>query len=104
MQGLHCINAYSKNPAVVAKPSAETETYGVAEVSCEGVGMKTLMNRLRRTQQVNEGAHWRNGSQGHPRKARVGPSQARWCERVVGTETTSQEPATLGQRQGGERT
>ena len=46
MVGYHCINTWSKTQAVVAKPSAESELYGVVKASCEALGTLTLMGEL----------------------------------------------------------
>lgn len=40
--GNHCIKAWSKTQAVIAKSSAESELYGVVRGACEGLGVKTL--------------------------------------------------------------
>ena len=41
-RGSHCIKAWSKTQAVIAKSSAESELYGVVRGACEGIGTKTL--------------------------------------------------------------
>ena len=41
-RGSHCIKAWSKTQAVIAKSSAESELYGVVRGACEGIGAKTL--------------------------------------------------------------
>ena len=46
MIGSHCIKAWSKTQAVVAKSSAESELYGVVRGACEGLGLKTLLADL----------------------------------------------------------
>ena len=46
MIGLHCVKAWSKTQAVVAKSSAESELYGVVRGACEGLGLKTLLQDL----------------------------------------------------------
>ena len=40
--GDHCIKAWSKTQAVIAKSSAESELYGVVRGACEALGVKTL--------------------------------------------------------------
>ena len=42
MIGGHCIKAWSKTQAVVAKSSAESELYSVVKGACEGLGLLTL--------------------------------------------------------------
>ena len=44
--GRHCVKAWSKTQAVIAKSSAESELYSVIKGSCEGLGMQTLMDDL----------------------------------------------------------
>ena len=46
MLGNHCIKAWSKTQAVVAKSSAEAELYGVVRGATEGLGMLTLVKDL----------------------------------------------------------
>ena len=45
-RGSHCIKAWSKTQAVIAKSSAESELYGVVRGACEGIGTKTLCSDL----------------------------------------------------------
>ena len=45
-QGTHCIKAWSKTQAVIAKSSAESELYGVVCGACEALGTKTLCEDL----------------------------------------------------------
>ena len=44
--GEHCIKAWSKTQAVIAKSSAESELYGVVRGACEALGVKTLCKDL----------------------------------------------------------
>ena len=44
--GGHCVKAWSKTQAVIAKSSAESELYSVIKGSCEGLGMQTLMSDM----------------------------------------------------------
>ena len=46
MIGGHCIKAWSKTEAVLAKSSAENELYSVVEEATEGFGLITLNNDL----------------------------------------------------------
>ena len=40
--GSHCIKAWAKTQALIAKSSAESELYGVVRGACEGLGMNSL--------------------------------------------------------------
>ena len=51
--GRHCVKAWSKTQAVIAKSSAESELYSVIKGSCEGLGMQTLMDDLGVTIDIN---------------------------------------------------
>ena len=46
MLGYHCIKAWSKTQALVAKSSAESELYGIVKASTEALGMLTLIEEL----------------------------------------------------------
>ena len=48
-RGSHCITAWSKTQAVIAKSSAESELYGVVRGACEGLGTMTLCKDLGET-------------------------------------------------------
>ena len=45
-RGDHRIKTWSKTQAVIAKNSAESESYGVVRGACEGLGTKTLCEDL----------------------------------------------------------
>ena len=46
MLGYHCIKAWSKTQALIAKSSAESELYGIAKASTEALGMLRLVEEL----------------------------------------------------------
>ena len=46
MVGQHCLKTCSKTQAVIAKPSAEAELYGVVRGATEALGMSTLIKDL----------------------------------------------------------
>ena len=46
MIGQHCVKAWSKTQAIIAKSSAEAELYGVVKASCEALGTLTLVEEL----------------------------------------------------------
>ena len=46
MRGRHCLKAWSKTQAIVAKSSAEAELYGVVRGATEALGMTTLVRDL----------------------------------------------------------
>ena len=46
MIGQHCIKTWSKTLAIIAKPSTESELYGVVKASCEALGTLTLLEEL----------------------------------------------------------
>ena len=52
MVGGHCINAWSKTQAVMAKSSAESELYSVVKGATEGLGLITLHNDMGESRQV----------------------------------------------------
>ena len=45
-RGAHCIKAWSKTQAVIAKSSAESELLGIIRGSCEGLGVQSLARDL----------------------------------------------------------
>ena len=46
MIGTHCIKAWAKTQAVIAKSSAESELYAVVRGAREGLGLKTFIKDL----------------------------------------------------------
>ena len=42
MLGAHCLKAWSKTQAVLAKSSAESELYGAVKAACEALGVQSL--------------------------------------------------------------
>ena len=52
MIGGHCIKAWSKTQAVLAKCSAESELYSVVKGATEGLGLITLNNDLGEKKEV----------------------------------------------------
>ena len=52
MIGDHCIKAWAKTQAIVAKSSAEAEMYATLKAAVEALGMQTLLGELGRESKV----------------------------------------------------
>ena len=46
MLGQHCLKTWSETQAMIAKPSAEAELYGVVRGATESLGLSTLIRDL----------------------------------------------------------